>query len=376
MAQTGNRASGFAVAAAHRGPGLSMVDFPTSLDEIGARQIGQWLAERFPGTAVTGLDRGTVIHGTATKAEYFLRYNVAGTAHGLPPSLWLKCGLDTQIPEQAPHSTIEAQFFRDLAPLLAINLPRPFATAIAPGLSSGIVLYDDLNRRPVRFGTQTQPLSHDAMLDVLELLAELHAAFWRSEQVARFDWLRPGGVNHSNGVIDRFIDFWDLAAGWPRFVHVPESLRDKERMRAAIKTVLASDMADPVCVIHGDPHQGNMFFDVGDRPGLLDWATVMRGHWAWDVAYAMIGSQTVGQRRAREGDQLAHYLARLRSLGVDAPNIADARREYARHAIWIFLFALCPPELQPEELCTLSAERACAAIVDLDTLALIESASR
>ena len=102
----------------------------------------------------------------------------------------------------------------------------------------------------------------------------------------------------------------------------------------------------------------------------------MRGHWAWDVADAMIGSQTVGQRRAREGEQLAHYLAGLRSLGVDAPSFADARPEYARHAIWIFLFALCPPELQPEELCTLSAERACAAIVDLDTLALIESASR
>ena len=51
-----------------------------------------------------------------------------------------------------------------LCEALAWNTSRiPFATAIAPGLSSGIVLYEDLNRRPVRFGTQTQPLSHDAM---------------------------------------------------------------------------------------------------------------------------------------------------------------------------------------------------------------------
>jgi hypothetical protein len=39
---------------------------------------------------------------------------------------------------------------------------------------------------------------------------------------------------------------------------------------------------------------------------------------------------------------------------------------------WNFMFALCPAEFQPEDLCTHSAERACAAIEDLDTLALLE----
>lgn len=350
-----------------------MIEFPWALDAISAKHIEAWLGDSYPGTRLTGLERGRVIRGTASKAEYFLRYNAAGEAHGLPPSLWLKCGLDTQIPQQASHSTIEAQFFRDLVPQLAMNLPRPYATAIAPDLSSGIVLYEDLNRRPVTFGNQNRPFDRAQMLAVLDQLAALHAAFWRDPALARFEWLRPGGVIHSNQVTDRFIEFWDYALERPRFAHVPESLRDKGRIRAAIHALLAADMADPICVVHGDPHQGNMFLDPDGKPGLLDWATIMHGHWAWDVAYAMIGAQSVEQRRLHESEQLAHYLAQLRARGIDAPGMDEARRDYARHAVWIFLFALCPVELQPEDLCTLSAERACAAILDLDTLALIES---
>lgn len=137
--------------------------------------------------------------------------------------------------------------------------------------------------------------------------------------------------------------------------------------------LLAADIAGPIFVVHGDPHQGNMFVDPDGKPGLLDWATIMHGHRAWNVAYAMIGSQTVEQRRMRKDEQLAHYRGRLRAHGIDAPSPADARRDDARNAAWIFMFALCPAELQPEDLCTLSAERACAAIGDLDTLALIEA---
>jgi len=128
--------------------------------------------------------------------------------------------------------------------------------------------------------------------------------------------------------------------------------------------VMAGDVADPICVVHGDPHQANLFFDPGGAPGLMDWATVMPGHWAWDVAYLICGSQSVRQRRALEREQLAGYLARLRSRGVDAPAFEAAWRDYVRHTMWSFMTALCPVEMQPEDLCILNAERACAAITD------------
>jgi hypothetical protein len=168
--------------------------FPATIDEIDAAWLGGCLAGPFPGTVVTQAERGTVISGTATKIEFRLVYNDAGCRHGLPGSMWVKCGLETQIPEQAVHSTIEALFFRDLAPRVPVNLPRPYATAIAPDGSSGIVLYEDLNRRPVRFGSQGTELSPATLEALLGQLAGLHAAFWRSPELDKLGWLKPGGV--------------------------------------------------------------------------------------------------------------------------------------------------------------------------------------
>lgn len=347
--------------------------FPKTIDDISAGWFGECLAQQFPGTEVTSLERGTAIHGTATKIEFHLRYNDAGMRHALPQTLWLKCGLETQIPEQAVHSAIEAAFFRDLVPDLAINVPRPYGTAFAPDWSSGIVIYEDLNQRPVQFRKQTGSLSPTEMLDQLDMLAILHAKYWKSPKLAEYKWLTPGGVIHSNGVLERFSGFWDYVAPMPRIAHVPAKLMDRERMLAANLALMAADIADPICVVHGDPHIGNMFFDPDGKPGLLDWATVMHGHWAWDVSYAMIINQEVGQRRIHEADQLRHYLSQLTALGVDAPSLDSAWNDYARHSIYMFNFVLCPPELQPEELCVQSTERACTAICDLDALQRLEA---
>lgn len=349
------------------------IAFPKTLDDISAAWFGQCLSERFPGTEVSSLVRGTEIHGTATKIEYHLQYNELGDQHNLPPTLWLKCGLETQIPEQAVHSAIEAAFFRDLVPSLDINVPAPYATAFARDWSSGIVIYEDLNRRPVQFRKQQGSLSPTEMLQQLDMLAVLHATFWRDPMLQKFEWLTPGGVIHSNGVLERFSDFWDYVAPMPRFIHVPDGLKDRERLLKANLALMAADMANPICVAHGDPHIGNMFFDPDGRPGLLDWATVMLGSWAWDVSYAMVINQSVDQRRAFERVQLEHYLGRLAALGADAPSLDGAWNDYARHSVYMFNFVLCPPELQPEELCTQSAERACAAICDLDGLDRVEA---
>lgn len=345
-----------------------MSNFPNTIDAIDANWIGACLARKFPGTEVTHVRRGTVIRGTATKVEYFLDYNAAGKAHELPGSLWLKCGLETQLAEQAAHSTVEACFFRDLAPSLSLNIPKPYGTEIAPDGASGIVLYEDLNCRPVSFGNQDTPVSPARMDAILQMLANLHAAHWRAPSLGQWDWLKPGGIIRSNNVTDQFLGFWDYAVARPRFDHIPASLRDRARIGAAIHRLIDEDAADPICIVHGDPHVGNQFYDPDGTPGLLDWATIMQGHWAWDVSYAIISSQPVDQRRACEKSQLERYLGQLTSLGVAAPDFETAWEDYVRHAAWMFLFALCPAELQPEPMCIRNAERAAAAILDLGTL--------
>lgn len=348
-----------------------MTRFPASLDDIGPEFLSACLNRAYPGAKVTALRRGTVISGTATKVELFLDYNATGTAHDLPPSLWLKCGLETQLAEKAAHSTIEACFFKDLAPFLGLDLPKPYGTAIAPDQSSGIVLYEDLNARPVTFGSQDTTVDPSRMDAILDMLAALHASYWRSPKLNQWSWLTPGGIIQSNNVTDQFLGFWDYAAALPRFAEIPPELRDKEKMGAAIHRLIADDVSDPICVLHGDPHVGNQFYNRDGTPGLLDWATVMHGHWAWDVSYAIISSQPVAQRRASERAQLARYLECLQRRGIATPDYASAWRDNVRHAAWMFLFALCPAELQPEPMCIRNAERAAAAIQDLNTLAVL-----
>jgi hypothetical protein len=48
-------------------------------------------------------------------------------------------------------------------------------------------------------------------------------------------------------------------------------------------------------------------------------------------------------------------------------------RDYRAHALWSFMWVMCPLSAHPEDVCMLNAERACAAIVDLGSLGLVEA---
>src|SRR5690606_22411800 len=96
---------------------------------------------------------------------------------------------------------------------------------------------------------------------------------------------------------------------------------------------------------------------------------VMICHWAFDVAYLIIGSQSVEYRRRHQEEQLRFYLDQLAQRGVDAPAFDSAWLAYRQNAMWMFLPALCPTAMHPEEVCIHNAERACAAIEELETVA-------
>ena len=343
--------------------------FPQTTDDLTRDWFSAALAQRYPGTEVTGLTPSTVIRGMATKARFELAYNAAGLAHGLPPSLWVKSGFDALNDELKSHNRTEALFFRDLAPLLPIGLPKSYLELLDTGTSNGLVLLEDLTRRNVRFGRQTEPLTPEEMVQVLALQASYHGALWGDPRLAQSDWLTVGGMIVASNVCDIFLGFWDTAERQPRFDHVPPALRDRSLIRTAIQTMHAVDARAANCVVHGDAHQGNLYFEPDGRPGYLDWASVMRGHWAFDVAYLMIGSQSVENRRALQRHQLGFYLERLAAAGAPAPAFEDAWLAYRQHAIWMFMTTLCPVELHPEDICMNNAERACAAIIDLESLA-------
>lgn len=342
--------------------------FPRSLDDIDAAWLTTALSARYPGTVVDGFSHGTIIRGMATKVQFHLAYNEAGDRHGLPPSAWIKTGFDAADEALMAHSATEVHFFRDLAPHLPVNLPASYVEVIDPDRPNGILLLEDLTLRGARFGRQTTPLEPDEMMRVLELQAGYHGALWRSPRLTALDWLRFGGMLVDGDVCGIFLGFWPVAEKAPRFELVPDGLRDRALIHDAIHRMHDLDARDPHCIVHGDAHQGNLFFDADGRPGYLDWASVGTGHWAFDVAYVLAGSQTVENRRALQRDQLAFYLDRLAATGGERIAFDDAWLAYRQHAMWMFMTTLCPVEFHPEEICILNTERAVAAISDLDSI--------
>jgi len=336
-------------------------------DWITPAALSALLTHRFPGTVVETLEILQVIRGTATKLLLGLHYNEAGAEYGLPPRVWIKGGLEAHSPAFRQLYATEAAFYREIAPRCGVNCPQSLYEFGEDDAVEPVILLEDLNLREATFGNPSSPLSLEQAHAVLGLLAQCHATFWSQTQV--FQWLPDSSL-----VFTSLITGWTEAEHWdshmrlPRADRIPAELRNRELIRDALLRMVQLDQGWADCVIHGDPHIGNLFFERGGRPGYLDWQTTMRGCWAHDVAEFMVTALSIEDRRRHEHKLLAHYLGCLAARGVTPPAPEQAWRTYVRHLVWGFMWVLCPTLLQSEEACTLNAERAGTAIRDLGAI--------
>jgi hypothetical protein len=349
--------------------GTEAMTLPTRVEEITPAWLTKAVQGAFPGAEVRGLAQTAFIDGTAQKIRFDVTYASSGPVG--PPSMWVKGGFDPKGAQQGDAFANEVCFFRDLAPRLDINLPGCFFGGVDARTNNGVVVLEDLLLRPATFGRATEPLSADRAAAVLAQQARLHARFWQSSEVTAFPWLRAGGAIAGAGVVDQYFGFWDASSKLPRFQFVTRAQRERDAAQTALNALMRELRDYPVCVVHGDSQGGNLFFDPDGQPGYLDWQHCMLGHWAFDLAGFLITAVTVEDRRAHERDLLGHYLRELTALGVAAPAFEAAWTDYARFAMWPFMWVMCPVEAHPEEVCSLNAERACAAIEDLGTLAML-----
>src|ERR1700679_3575718 len=129
--------------------------FPASIEDIDAEWISDALAGRFPGTRVSSAKIAKLIEGTASKVRYVLTHE-AGAASGAPNSLWIKGGFNPKGASQGAAFANEVNFFRDLAPVLPINVPDSYYGAIEPKTGNGVVVLEDLYNRNATFGHATE----------------------------------------------------------------------------------------------------------------------------------------------------------------------------------------------------------------------------
>jgi len=351
------------------------MSLPTHVDDLTAEWLTGALAQLHPGTEVRAVTVESVIWGTATKVFLNVTYGARPQA-GPPASLCVKGGFQDELRAVAGLGyQLEARFYRDIAPQLETATPACWYAEIEASANQGLVVLDDLRTDGATFGSCRRPWTPDLAAAALELQAGWHAATWDRRGAGATEWLAVGSPLF-RAVAASWLteDHWDDFMGRPQTAPLDESLRDRARMERAVLRQWELDDQSVLCLSHGDAHINNTYLDANGRPLFLDWQVACLSPWADDVAFFLVGALDVEDRRAREQDLLRHYLAALATAGAPAPDFEEAWLDYRRHQLHGLNFALCPPEMQAEEDCTIMAERFGAAAVDHDTLGLLEAA--
>jgi hypothetical protein len=348
---------------------------PMTLSDVTPEVVTGFLQCRFPGTVVTSLTVGRVISGTCTKVRLLLEYNDDGHRHGLPPTMCMKAGFEDHglAGQVFPR---EVWFYERLASQIGGSLPTCYFAG--RNERQAIILMEDLLARNARFARASDAATVEQVRSLLEILAAVHGRYWGNGDLY-------GLVNEPDRKSGcAVLDFSDQAlyqpdnfarmANLPRTAVVPAELRDLGNARRYLQLLIRWFDAGPRCLIHGDAHLGNTFHSLrGGDAGYIDWQTYTGGHWAQDVSHLLCTALTVEDRRRHERPLVAHYLGELARHGTPAPNFDEAWLSYRRMAFYAFAWAICPPELQPEDICMMCADRAVSAIADLETLAALGS---
>lgn len=341
---------------------LQKMLLPKTMDEITPEWLSDALGHRFPGVEVRSANITKVLHGSATKVLLSMGYNEAGIQAGLPPSICLKGGFEAHTHEIADVYAAEVNFYTRYAPELSIRLPTCYFGGIDPDGSQGIVLLEDLEHSGCTFGHATRPMDVDTAAETLEILALLHGQWWNDR--SRFIPIMNMDL-YAEMLSDSHLK---AAYDGPQGELVASEFKEPGAMAAFIHRLWNDFSGEPHCILHADSHIGNMFFDPDGKPGFIDWQTLSSGHWCRDVAYTIVGSLEIEDRRKNDRQLLNHYLDCLSSRVKEVPDFDEAWLSYRRHTMYgLFGWVACPLDMQPMEVVKPCTDRFAVAAVDLET---------
>jgi aminoglycoside phosphotransferase (APT) family kinase protein len=296
-----------------------MSDSPAPLDQATVLSP-EWLSHTL-GARVTSVTVTETLRTIATKVRFCVEYD--GPHGDLPEALCVKGYFDEH--ERASLGQLEARFYRELAPLLGLRVPRCIHAGIDPDTGHGLVLMNDLVAAGATFLTALSPYSVDDAAGTLEQLARMHAVDPDRSAPPDSRWLAPRLHSYLEYVSEERLQA-QLDDG--RADGLAPETKSAARLRAAFGEVATRAAAAPTSYLHGDAHAGNLYLDADGHPGLIDWQVVQRGPWELDVAYHLAAVLDVSERERSEADLLAHYLDAVRAHGGAPPSMPEAWDAY------------------------------------------------
>ena len=253
-----------------------------------------------------------------------------------PPTIIAKAPGTTET-QQAMEAAMglfsrERFVYAEVASLLPVSLPRCYHAG-GDGTREPMLLED---LQGLRMGDQVAGLDPGDAERLVDLLADLHAAFWETEP--------PGGDT------DRLVSWTDPVLGAILTQLVTSGVaalrelyagRVPDDVLCAIEAVapdwpkvLARCAEGPQTFVHNDFRLDNIFVRTDGEPVVLDWQLAGRCRGTQDLAYLLSGSMATDDLRQSWDPLLRRYHARLSAAGVSGYDLEECRSHYRQSVLY------------------------------------------
>jgi hypothetical protein len=233
---------------------------------------------------------------------------------------------------------IEIRFYREIAARVGARVPAAYVAEVEAETGWFTLLLEDIVGAAQ--GDQIAACTPEVAAAVLDEMAGLHAPCWEAPELAALEWL-----NRSTPESDGFLCVL-VASLLPGFLERYEDTLapdHQEVCRLFVEHLPAylRLRTGPRTASHGDFRLDNLLFQPGNpRPVVVDWQTVTWAGASYDVAYFIGGCLSAEDRRAHEGDLLAHYHDALCRRGVRDYTLEQLRADVRRDTFGGVLMAI------------------------------------
>lgn len=357
-------------------------DVPVTVEELTPARLARLLDPEARGLRIGAVDVLDQHSGTTGRARLALREVSGPGSDELPPTIFAKLApvdratrVFVDLVGLAPN---EVGFYSQLRDAVAphLDVPRTHAAHMSGG-GRFVLLLEDLGADPaVEFGTR--PLTPEQAVPVVQGLARMQAALWRSP---RFDadlaWLkRP---DHApNRRLEKAISGLATKPCLERFgALMPASMQNAVRLVHSDRDRLERLWGrEAHAFSHGDPHLGNFYFR-GERPGFFDWQVCQIAQGTRDLTYFLVNAVDRELLAGRDRELVGHYRDALVGAGVQARPLDDLMEEVRLHVLYVLIaisVTAASSTMQSEAVVRNGIENCKAALFRLDSLAAYQNA--
>jgi hypothetical protein len=319
-----------------------------------------------------------VVQGTSNRMAVEVTYNDAGTAAGLPTSLFCKAThamANRVLLGLSGGAEAEVNFYNHVRSLLDIEAPPGLFARVDLNTCNSIVIMRNIDDEVTEWCNHLTEVDRTRVESQLRLLADLHGAGYSDPRVQK----ESGRFTTWREFFDKTLTFGMREGSEQGFRRAEDLIPARlhkghaEIWPATIASVELT-LANPT-LVHSDVHLKNWYITAAGDMALSDWQCATRGHWARDFAYTVGTALTVEDRRAWESELLALYLDRLHAsrgpkLTFDEGWLAYRQQLMTSLTWWTITYNPAPgmPDMQPMETSRVFVERLATAMDDVESL--------